>query len=140
MTTLKKAEIKLYEVISRSTGERLLKAATSAEDACKSACLLIGDCYVHEAEGRLRKNDEGHSRTMVKLSCQVCCYQYAECLKPDGIECPARSNVPDWKAWIKTVLRAHQCPHTGVELAIKDHELHQKWLPIDQAIKELSAK
>ncbi|MBA7551822.1 hypothetical protein ES705_44372 [subsurface metagenome] len=133
-------ELKIYEVTNRSTGEKSYQPATNAEDACKQAGWLIGDCYVNPQKPHYETAGKGETKTIVKIPCQTCPFQYAECRKPDGGFCPARSTAPELGEWLKQAGEAHLCGYVGQSLTKKDYNLSLKTLKIEDAIKELSPK
>jgi len=133
-------ELKIYEVNHRTTGEKSYQAATTAEAACKQAGWLVGDCFIVEQKPR-RKPAPGHDPPLfVKIPCQTCPFQYTECRKPDGEECPTRPSAPEVQNWLKQVAEAHLCGYVGKDLSNKDYNLGQKWVRIEEAIKELAPK
>ncbi len=133
-------DLKIYEITNRDTGIRRFEAATNAEDACKQAGWLIGNCYVNEQKPRMKPVPDHNPLALVKILCQVCPYQYAECRKPASEECPVRPNTPELGEWLKQATQAHLCDYVGQNLAKKDYQLGQKWLTIEAAIKELALK
>lgn len=133
-------ELKIYEIINQTTGEKSYQPATTAQDACKQAGWLIGDCYVNEQKPRRKPVPDHDTLILVKIPCQVCPFQYAECKKPAEAECLCQPNSPELQEWLKQISQAHLCDYAGRELTKKDYNLGQKWLPIEDAIKELSPK
>jgi len=131
-------EVFIYVVTNRTTGEKSYQPATNAQDACQQAGWLIGDCYVVTLSPRYKPVPDHDPLVLVKLPCQICPYQWAECKKPAGGECPCRREMPDLKEWLAEVTKSHLCEFVGEELAKTDYRQGQKWLPIAQAIKELS--
>jgi len=140
MTDNREQELKIYEVTHRETGEKSYQAATNAQDACKQAGWLIGDCFVVAQKPRHRRKDKHETQPLVKVSCEVCPYQYAECRKPSNVGCPTRPSAPDFNEWTKQALKAHLCPYVGQALTRKDYFSHEKWVSVEEAVKELSAK
>lgn len=133
-------ELQIYEVIHRETGVKSYQAATTAEDACKQAGWLIGDCFVVPQKPRRKPVPDHEPLCLVKIPCLVCPYQYAECIKPEDEVCPTQREAPELPEWLKQASQAHLCTFIGVSLAKIDHRLYQKWIPIEDAVKELSAK
>lgn len=133
-----KHDIKIYEVINRDTGEKSYQPATNAEDACKQAGWLIGDCFVREQKPRHKPVPDHEPLVLVKIPCKVCPYQWAECKKPPAEKCPCQREMPDLNEWLKEITKAHLCEFVGKELAKTDYRQGQKWLTIAQAIQELS--
>ncbi len=131
-------ELKIYEVHNRDTGQKHYSVATNTEDACKLIGWQIGDCFVSEVKPQRKARGDNHSALLVKIPCQVCPFQYAECRKPTKEKCPVHPNAPDWKEWLKQAAEAHLCQYYGQELSNNDYHLGQKWLPMEQAIEELS--
>ncbi len=130
-------ELKIYEISNRDTGEKHFAASYSAEEACKQAGWLIGDCFIREEKPKRKARGDNHSALLVKVPCQVCPFQYGECKKPDTEACPTRNEAPDLLEWSKQAALAHLCPFIGEVLTKKDYQNHQKWLPMVQAIEEL---
>jgi len=137
MSTNAPTDLKIYQLTNRNTGEKSHQAATTAEDACKQAGWLIGDCFVREVKPQRKAKKDNHSALMVKIPCQVCPFQFAECRKPADKNCPTRPLAPELKEWLKQAAQAHLCEYYGQELSKNDYYLSQKWLPIDKAIEEL---
>ena len=133
-------ELKIYEITHRTTGEKRFKAARTAEDACKQAGWLIGDCFVNPQKPKRKPQGDDHSALMVKIACVVCPFRYAECRKPATEACPIKPTAPELTEWLKQVAEANLCQHLGVKLAKRDYNLQQKWCPIGQAIEELTPK
>ena len=132
--------LKIYKVTNRTTGEKSYQPATNAEDACKQAGWIIGDCYVNPQKPRYKPVPDHEGLTLVKVPCQICPYQYGECKKPTTEECPTQPTAPELQEWLKQAAQAHLCPYQGQDLNKKDYKLSQKWVTIEQAIKELAPK
>ena len=130
-------ELKIYELTNKNNGEKSYQAATTAEDACKQAGWLIDDCYVNPQNWQYHHNSKAGSQLRYKIPCQVCPFQYAECLRPADNECLVRPNAPELKQWLAQASEAHLCDYAGQELSEKDYHLNQKWIPLEQAIEEL---
>ncbi|MBA7577866.1 hypothetical protein ES708_19721 [subsurface metagenome] len=130
-------ELKIYEVHNRDTGQKQFSVATNAQGACNLIGWQIGDCFVSEVKPQRKARGDNHSALMVKIPCQVCPFQYAECRKPYRKKCPAQPNAPELQDWLKQALEAHRCDYSGQELSRTDYHLGQKWLPMAQAIEEL---
>jgi len=137
MSETKDQELKIYELTNKDSGERHLSVSTNAEDACKQAGWIIDKCFVREVKPQRKARKDDHSAMLVKIPCQVCPFQYAECRKPAKLDCPVRPNAPELKEWMKQALEAHKCDFYGQELSQTDYHLGQKWLPMAQAIEEL---
>ena len=133
-------ELKIYEVNNRTTGERSYRAATNAEDACKQAGWLIGDCFVNTQKPSVHFNPKGESQTLVKIPCQTCPFQWAECKKPADQDCPTRPSAPELQNWLKQAAESHLCGHIGEALTNTDYHLGEKWVPMEQAIEELALR
>jgi len=138
MSDTEAQELKIYEITNRTTGEKSYQPATNAEDACKQAGWLIGDCYANPQKPTRKPGEGTHSASLVKMPCQVCPFQYAECKKPAEAECNCQPNAPELQEWLKQIAQAHLCEYAGEELTKKDYNLGQKWLPMADAIKELT--
>jgi len=133
-------ELKIYEVNHRTTGDKSYQAARTAEDACKQAGWLIGDCFIVEQPPRRKPVPDHDTMLLVKIPCLTCPFQYAECRKPIAEKCPTQPSAPELQDWLKQAAQAHLCDYVGESLTKKDHNLGQKWLPIAEAIKELTPK
>jgi len=131
-------ELKIYEVTNRNTGEKRYAVGVNQQDCCRQIGWLIGDCFIRAEKPRRKPTGDDHSALMVKIPCQVCPFQYADCRKPAEAECPAQPNAPDLHEWLKQASQAHLCGYYGQELSKTDHQLSQKWLPMEQAIEELA--
>lgn len=140
MNTNEGTEPKLYHVTNRITGERWLAITANADDACKQADWLIADCYVEEVTERRGHSKKGEPPLKVNIPCRVCPFQYAECKKPDEADCPLSLNTPELEEWLKQATTAHLCLHVGQDLTMRDYNLNQKWVPLPQAIEELTSK
>lgn len=138
MPTPKQRGGKIYEVTNRNTGEKRISVATNAQDACTHLGWQIGDCYVYETKPTRPKGSPITTGLLVHIPCRVCFYQYAECRLPTGQQCPCKPTSPELKEWVKQALEAHKCIHVGQSLRHKDYELQQKWLPLSQAVEELT--
>ncbi len=119
-------ELKIYELTDKTTGRHHISVSDNAQDACKQAGWLIGDCSIRDITPPPTQNPNETSPLIHKIPCQVCPYQYAECNKPAEAECPARDNTPDLNEWLKAVAKAHLCQYTGMVLTEKNYHLHQK--------------
>lgn len=130
-------ELQIYQVTNKLTGEKSYRAAKTAEDACKQVGWIIGDCYVTTQKPRYKSVPDHETVVLVKLPCEVCPFQYAECLKPPDQDCPVQHNAPELNEWLKQITQAHICQYYGEELEKIDYQKKQKWLPMEQAIREL---
>ncbi len=133
-------DLRVYEVFSHTTGEKSFQVATYAQDACLQAAWQIGDCYVHYLEPHRRAAPGQEVEWRVLIPCHTCPFQYADCTKPDDVDCPVNPQAPEMSEWLKQATEAHLCPYQGNVLTKKDHTLGQKWLTIREAIKELAPK
>jgi len=140
MSETETQELKVYEITHRTTGEKSFQAARTADNACEQAGWLIGDCFVVEQKPRVKPIPRHDPSVSYKVPCLTCPFQYAECRKPDDTECPTRPQAPELQEWLKQAAEAHLCPHVGVVLSKKDYQFQQKWLPIAEALEELSPK
>lgn len=140
MSVKAKKEKNVYSVMNKNTGDSLYIADVSPEQACASVHWPYEDCSVIEVPKQRHPTRWSRPGLYVKLLCEICPYQRAECIKPADLTCPVRSEVPDVTEWLTKVLEAHICPHVGVDLTINDYQLHRKWVPLPQAIKELTPK
>ena len=131
-------ELKIYEITHRETGKVIYQPATNAESACQQVGWIIGDCYVRTPSPRYHHHKKGESTILAKIPCQVCPFQYAECRKPAEAVCLCQPNSPELHEWLKQISQAHLCEYVGVELTRNDYNLGQKWLPIEDAIRELA--
>ncbi|MBA7714342.1 hypothetical protein ES703_123362 [subsurface metagenome] len=139
MNTSEAKELKLYEVTHRATGEKHFTVDHNAQDACSQAGWAIADCYVIEQKPLAKLDKHERAILFVKVPCQVCSYQYAECNKPDDAECPTRPQTPDLTEWLRQTSKAHLCPHAGQDLAKRDYHNRLKRVSLQQAINELSS-
>jgi len=130
-------QLKIYKVYNRDTGETHHSLATNAQDACKLAEWQIGDCFVSEVKEQRGHGKAGDPTLKVKIPCEVCLYQYAECRKPFRELCPCRPESPDVNEWKRQAILAHLCDFVGQDLKIRDYNLRQKWCSLDKAIREL---
>lgn len=138
MSVKAQKEKNIYSIMNKNTSESLYIAEVDPESACAVAHWPFEDCQVKEVPRQRHPTRWHEPGLFVKLLCEVCPYQRAECIKPAGTECPIRSEVPDITEWLKKVLIAHNCDHVGVDLTINDYDLHRKWVPLPKAIKELT--
>ncbi|GAI78175.1 unnamed protein product [marine sediment metagenome] len=130
-------ELQIYEVTNRDTGERHLAISYNAQDACKQAGWLIGDCFTVEQKPTRKPTPDGETGLLYKVPCRVCPFRYGECKKPADKECPVRPNAPELKEWLKQITEARLCHYSGQELSEKDYHSNHKWIPLEQAIEEL---
>ncbi|MBA7486478.1 hypothetical protein ES707_22037 [subsurface metagenome] len=130
-------ELKIYQITNRTTGEKQYSVSDNAQDACKLIGWLIGDCFIVEVKPQRKARGDDHSALMVKIPCQVCPFQYAECRRPADKECSVRPNAPELNEWMKQAAEAHLCDYYGQELSNTDYHLGQKWVPMEKAIEEL---
>ncbi|MBA7716105.1 hypothetical protein ES703_125168 [subsurface metagenome] len=137
MSQTEAQELKIYELTNRNTGEKHFQVNLGQPKVCSRPGWLIGDCFVREVKPQQKARKDDHSALMVKLPCQVCPFQYAECRKPADKECPVQPNAPDIQEWLKQALEARCCDYVGQGLSITDYHHNQKWLPMEQAIEEL---
>lgn len=132
--------MRIYEITSRTTGEKVFRTGSTALDALNQTSWLLEDCYIMETLPRARTGKHGEAVLYVKLPCKTCPFQYTECKKPKAEVCPAPPTAPDLQDWIKQALQAHLCPFTGVDLPLRDYSLLQKWVRMEEAIAALSPK
>ena len=130
-------ELKIYEVTNTVTGQKSYAVGVNQMDVCRQLGWKIGDCFIREEKPKRKARGDDHSALLVKIPCQVCPFQYAECKKPAEAECPAQPNAPELQEWLKQAAQAHLCDHYGQELSNTDYHLGQKWVPMEQAIREL---
>ncbi len=88
MSKTQETEKKLYEVTNRDTGEKFYAISDNTQDACQQANWLIDNCFVILQKPQRKAGKDGHSDLLVKIPCQVCSFQYGECLSPAEAECP----------------------------------------------------
>lgn len=134
------SNLKIYEITHRESGVKSFQAAITAGEACKQAGWLIGDCYVIESRTKIKTHDKGDPDILVKIPCNTCSYQYAECTKPENEVCPCRSDAPELAEWLKQAATAHLCNFVGEELLKTDHQLGRKWVKMETAIRESTSK
>ena len=140
MPKTKAKKLDIYEVSNQDTGEKVYKAATTPQDACEQAGWQIGDCFVFLQKPRSYHVADHDPILKVKISCRTCPFQFAECLKVDTEECPTRPSSPELQNWLKQAAESHLCGYIGVSLTKKDYYSGQKWVTIEIAVKELTAK
>ncbi|MBA7570441.1 hypothetical protein ES708_12191 [subsurface metagenome] len=140
MSSPQDAELQIYEVTNKLTGEKRYQPATNAEDACKQTGWLIADCFAIEAKPQRKPRRDDHSAMLIKIPCETCPFQYGECKKLPEADCPVRPAIPELQEWLKRTAEAHLCPYVGKELTKKDYQLKQKWVTIEEAIDELAPK
>lgn len=131
-------ELNIYELTNKTTGHRHFSVSDNAQDACKQAGWLIGDCVIRLLKPLVKPTKEGHYKPMVWMPCQVCPYQYCECTKPANDECPARDCTPDLDEWLKHVARAHLCQYIGEPLTHLDYNKRRKWTSYEHVIKTIN--
>lgn len=130
-------ELKIYELTDKTTGRHHISVSDNAQDACKQAGWLIGDCFVRLLNPLVKPTKSGHFKPMVWMPCQVCPYQYGECTKPAQEECPLRHSAPALIEWLKQAATAHLCQYTGDELTEEDYIQRRKWTSYEEVIKGL---
>jgi len=130
-------QLKIYKLHNRDSGETRHSVAINPENACSLAGWPGRDCFVSEVKEQKGHGKAGDPLLKVKIPCNVCLYQYAECRKPFREQCPCRPESPDLNEWRRQAILAHLCDFTGQDLKIKDYHLQQKWCPLDEAIREL---
>ncbi len=138
MTTPTANDLVIYEITNRTSGDKSYQAARNAQDACQQAGWLIADCYINAQKPRYKPVPDHAPLCLVKLPCEVCPFQYAECLKPDAGECPAQPTAPELGEWLVQAAQAHLCQYSGQELKKTEYQKRQKWVTIEDAIKLLS--
>lgn len=130
----------LYQATNRTTGEKRLVVATSTEDALALLGWEEGDCYIGFCHTLAGEYHNKRRYDLVAVPCKTCPYQYAECGKPEGIECPVTSDVPDLNKWLQKISLAHLCEFVGEDIDAIYHHLRQKLIPFEEALKELTPK
>lgn len=130
----------IYRVTHRERGTIHHVAAESGQAACDSLGWTVGESHIFEVPRQRHPTRLNDPAIYVKLPCETCPYQRAECLRPALTTCPVRSDVPDIAQWIDKVLHAHLCDYVGVDLTVIDYGSHRKWVTIAQAVKELTPK
>ena len=138
MSLKTKGQKQIYEVTNRETGEKSFQPATTAEKACKQAGWLVENCFTALAIERWKPVPDHDPVHLIRIPCQVCPYQWAECKKGEQDECPCRREMPDLNEWLAEITKSHLCEFIGQALAKTDYRQWQKWVLIAQAIKELS--
>ncbi len=131
-------DLNIYQVLSRITGESSHQVATNAQDACLQAGWKIDECYVHPLAPYRRAGPGQQLDWRVKIPCKTCPFQYATCTRPNDEACDVKPQAPELNEWLKQAAAAHLCPYQGDVLSKKDHQLSQKWVTMEQAIKELA--
>ncbi len=64
-------ELKIYEVTNRDTGERHLAVSYNAQDACKQAGWLMGDCFIVEQKPTRKPTPDGETGLLYKVPCRL---------------------------------------------------------------------
>lgn len=128
---------KLYQITNRDTGEERTVVSDNAQDACSSLGWLTGDCHFMLVRGHFKAGKDGEGQLLFEVPCEVCNFQWASCDRPLGQPCPCSIENPDLGKWLLNVTMAHLCEFVGQDLDKKDHQIHQKWVTLDQAVKEL---
>lgn len=135
-----KNEVKLFEITNRSSGKKSYQPASNAADACSQAGWLPCDCFVVELKPTRKAAPGQEEKLLVRIPCCTCPFQYCECRKLIADSCPIQPTSPELADWLKQASAAHLCDFTGQLLTKKDHSLCQKWLPLEEAIHELTPK
>lgn len=128
-------ELKIYELTDKATGRTHISVSDTAQDACKQAGWLIGDCLVSLHYPLVKPTKNGHFKPMVWMPCQVCPYQYGECTKPPEAQCSVQHNAPNLNEWLIQVAAAHLCEYTGEKLTERDYTQRRKWTSYEETIK-----
>lgn len=134
MSERKIANLSIYRITNRLSGDRRWTVAVFAQEACKALDWPEADCHVVRLDTRHHTRPDGVKGQMVQVPCRVCPYQYAECQKPPEQPCPAWSRTPDLDTWLKAVSRAHLCDHVGQPIFKIDYESALMWLTLPAAI------
>ena len=127
----------IYHVTNATTGVKVLEAAYSPQEACQQAGWLIVDCYVVPAKPQRKPGHTTGPSVFIKLPCQVCPYQYGECVRTEEQTCPCQSETPELNEWFRQASLAHLCEFTGGHLTHKDYYLRQKWVTVEEALRIL---
>ena len=140
MSETEAQELKIYEVTNKDSGEKRYVVGVNQMDCCRQLGWKIEDCFIREEKPKRKARGDNHSAMLVKIPCCTCPFQYAECRKPDTEECPTRPKAPELQEWLKQATEAHLCGYIGQHLRKNDYNLMQKWLPMEDAITELTPK
>jgi len=140
MSQTQETKAKLYYITNRATKKRGLAVSDNAQDACKQLGWMIGDCFVQEAHEHLRRRKEHGLEPLVRVPTLTCPYQYAACKRPKNTPCSLNQDTPDLPEWLRVAMQAHLCAYVGEPLYKKDHALQQKWVTIEEAVKEFAPR
>ncbi len=119
-------QLKIYELHNRDTGEKRYAVGVNQMDCCRLIGWKIGDCFITEVKEQRGHGKAGDPPLKVRIPCQVCLYQYAECQKPAREQCPCRPESPDLNEWWRQAAEAHLCDFVGQELNKNDYNLRLK--------------
>jgi len=130
----------IYQVTHRETGEKRIVASFDTHSACSGLGWMVGDCHVVEMQGEKHRVAGDWEPLCIRVPCNTCPFQWAECKLLPGSKCPCSINTPDQMEWLIQVTKSHLCSHAGIALTRNDYYLHQKWLPMELALQELAPK
>lgn len=140
MSEYESTEKKIYQITHRETGEKRIVASIAAQNACAGLGWMIGDCHVYEVTPEMHSVEPFKTALCVKVPCNICSFQWSECKLQHGCQCPCSPTTPDVQEWTRQAMKAHLCTHIGIALFKKDYYMHQKWLPLEEAVRELAVK
>ncbi len=140
MAEKKEATVRIYKATNVLSGIVAHVPAANAQEVADSLGWQLGDSFIIVLTPSWQHAQGEKAELKVKVPCQVCPYQYAQCVKPKDETCPITTNAPEIKAWLKQITAAHLCSHIGHSLDKKDHQLSQVWLSTESAIALLASQ
>ncbi len=140
MAEKNEATVRIWKATNVLSGICVHVPATNAQNVIDGLGWQLGETFIIVLEPTLHHDPGEKDELKVKVPCQVCPYQYAQCVIPKEETCPVVTPAPDIKAWLKQVATAHLCSHEGHSLSKKDHQLHQVWLSTESAIALLASQ
>lgn len=130
----------LYKATPKVAGVPWIIIASCITEARKQLGDSANQFTVRGIDGK-RKRPRGRTAgTYYPVPVKLCPYQYGECCIPVGGECYVKPNAPDMQEWVKRATEAHLCAHVGISITREDYEKRQKWVLLQDAIKEFARK
>lgn len=130
----------IWRLINKDTGEVAYVPARTVEGACAARSWALPDTYFELLEPVWKTDHDGHRAFMLELPCDVCPYQYAQCLRPPKEECPVHHNAAELKRWLKQITQAHLCKYVGKSLTHKQHENQKVLMSREEAATYLRSR
>jgi len=138
MSKTESKELKIFELTNKNNGEKHYLAGVNQMDCCRQLGGKIDDYFIVEQKPSYRHGNKEGKELLVRIPCQVCPFQYAECIKPPEAECVSRPLSPDLQEYLKQTCKSHLCIYVGQSLTKQDYFVQQKWCPMEKAIVELT--